>query len=279
MFRLLRAVTFAFAFCGFLVSILMDGAWAARDNSARATLPPFDPKEISITEKLGASVDYRNLKFRNEKNEEVLLSQYFRADKPVLVALVYYNCPSLCNLVLNGLLDSLKSQSWVPGKEFEVVTISIHTGETAELAASKKANYISELGKPEAASGWHFLVSPDDQVRKLADQLGFGYRKDPKTQEFAHSAALFILTPEAKISRYLYGVEYNPNQMRLALLEAAGGKIGTVIDRILMFCYRYDPNTRKYSVVLTRVMQVATLLTTVLVFLYLFWFWRKQQRT
>lgn len=276
MFRLLGAVTFAFVFFTMIGS--SDRAWAARDNSARATLPPFDPKEITITEKLGASVDIRGLKFRNEKNEEVLLSQYFRADRPVVLALVYYNCPSLCNLVLNGLLDSLKQQSWVPGKQFEVVTISIHTGETAELAAQKKATYIEELGKPEAAAGWHFLVSPDDQVRKLSEQVGFGYRKDPKTQEFAHSAALFILTPEGKISRYLYGVEYNSNQMRLALLESAGGKIGTVIDRILMFCYRYDPITRKYSVVLTRLMQVATLVTTVLVFLYLFWFWRKQQR-
>jgi protein SCO1/2 len=139
--------------------------------------------------------------------------------------------------------------------------VSIDPKEGAALATSKKAAYLATYGKPETASGWHFLTAEEAQVKRLADQVGFGYRYDPVQQQYAHSAGLFVLTPEGKISRYLYGIDYPVKDVRLALLEASSGKIGTIVDRLLLFCYRYDPQTRGYSFYLTRLMQVAAGLT------------------
>ena len=251
-------------------------------KEARASLEnlPFDPKDIAISEHLGGQVATHEIRLRDESGKEVQLSQYFGSRKPVLLALVYFECPSLCNLVLNGILKGVKALDWVPGQEFEIVTVSIKPQETPELAAKKKANYVQNLGpgKLGAADGWHFLTGSEEQTRKLADQVGFGYRWDPRTQEYAHSAAIFILTPEGKISRYLYGVDYSLKDLKLSLLEASGGKIGTVIDRILLFCYRYDPITRKYSVYLTRLLQGTSLGLTILLGGYLLLFWSRQRR-
>src|SRR5262249_30554951 len=144
-----------------------------------------------------------------------------------------------------------------PGNQFEVVVVSIDPRETTALALSKKSAYLASYGKPETALGWHFLTAEESQVRRLADQVGFGYRYDSAQQQYAHSAALFALTPEGKVSRYLYGIDYPVRDVRLALLEASSGKIGTIVDRLLLFCYRYDPQTHKYSVYLTRLMQAA----------------------
>jgi len=253
-----------------------------QQKQARASLQnlPFEPKEIAITEHLGDLVSVREIQLKDESGKDVVLSQYFTGKKPVLLALVYYECPSLCNLVLNGVLKGVKAMDWVPGLQFEIVTVSIKPQEGPELAAKKKATYVQNLGpgKLGAAEGWHFLTGSEAQVRKLADQVGFGYRWDPRTEEYAHSAGVFILTPEAKISRYLYGVDYSPKDLRLSLLEASGGKVGTVIDRILLFCYRYDPIARKYSVYLTRVMQTSALVTIVLFGAYLALFWFRQRR-
>lgn len=253
-------------------------------KAARAALEniPFDPKEIAITENLGGQVSKDQILLRDEAGKEVRLAQYLGTKKPVLLALVYYNCPSLCNLVLNGVIKAVKGMEWLPGSQFDVVAVSIDPKEGPEVAAKKKANYLEFLSKekPDAASesGWHFLTGAEDQVSKLAKEVGFGYRWDPRTEEYAHSAALFILTPEGKISRYLYGVDYSQKDLRLSLLEASGGKIGTVIDRILMFCYRYDPITRKYSIVLTRLMQVSSVLMTLFLGGYIALFWFSQRR-
>jgi protein SCO1/2 len=142
----------------------------------------------------------------------------------------------------------------------------------------KKESYIKAYGRPEAASGWHFLTGEESQIKKLADQVGFGYRYDEKEKQYAHSAAMYVLTPEGKISRYLYGVEYPNKDLRLALLEASNGKIGTVVDRFLLFCYRYDPNTRSYSIYLTKLMQTACGATMLIFGSYLFVFWRRQRK-
>jgi protein SCO1/2 len=165
---------------------------------------------------------------------------------------------------------------WIPGREFEIVNVSIDPRETPRLAAEKKAAYLSSYGRPEAGNGWHFLTGTEEQIKKLASQVGFGYRYDKRDQQYAHSAVLFALTPEGKISRYLYGIEYRPKDFRLALLEASSGKIGTVIDRLLLFCYRYDPITRKYSMVITKVLQFSSLVTVLLLGGYLVLFWRRQ---
>jgi len=252
---------------------------------AMATEVPSELKGVGITEHLGESVSIKELAFRDESGKPVHLSDYFRNGKPVLLALVYYECPNLCNFLLNGLNDGLKKLDWTPGQQFEIVTVSINPNETPELASKKKASYLQAYGRPEAASGWHFLTtqsadkdSGESHVRKLASQVGFGYRYDQIERQYAHSAALFVLTPEGRISRYLYGIEFRKQDLRLALLEASSGKIGTVIDRFLLFCYRYNPTTRKYSVVLTKLMQAGAAGTVLILGSYVAVFWIRQSR-
>ncbi len=238
---------------------------------------PADLKGIGITEKLGESISIQSLKFRDEKGEEVALSRYFQAKRPVLLALVYYACPNLCTLVLNGLVESAKQIDWHAGSQYEVVAVSIDHRETPELAAQKKVAYLKDLGQPESAEGWHFLVGQEEQVARLAKEVGFGFKYNPVDGQFAHGAALFVLTPEGKLSRILYGIQYRAQDLRLSLLEASSGTIGTILDRFLLFCYSYNPVTRKYSVVLTRVVQAGSAGTVLVFGSYLAFFWRRQR--
>lgn len=239
------------------------------------------PKQIQgleIVEHLGEQVSINELQFTNEKGEKLPLSHYFNKGKPVLLTMVYYGCPSLCNHILNGVVDSMKDLKYTPGKEFELVTVSIDHREGPDSAQLKKTSYLDLYGRPEAGKGWHFLTGDEANIKKLAQQIGFGFRWDNKQKEYAHGAAIFTLSPEGKISRYLYGVLFPKTDLKLALLEASQGKIGTIIDRFLMFCYRYDPATHRYSMTLTKVMQAGSA-TTVLAFGgYLAVFWRRQRK-
>lgn len=248
-----------------------------RDDAYHREIRP-EPKEIGITEHLGSQLPLSNFTFKDEAGKTVQLSSYFQKGHPVLLTLVYYECPNLCNFMLNGLLNSLKKLDWTPGEKFEIVTVSINPRESAELASRKKAAYISAYGRPNAASGWHFLTGEESQIRDLASQVGFGYRYDTNEKQYAHSAAIFALTPEGKISRTLYGIEFPDKDLRLALLEASHGKIGTVMDRLLLFCYKYDPQTRKYSVYLTKLMQAGCGSTMIVFGGYLMVFWRRQRK-
>lgn len=222
-----------------------------------------DMTGLGITEKLGTSIDL-GLSFYDETGKVVHLRDFFHAKKPVIISLAYYQCPMLCGVVLNGLVDGLKGLDWTPGKEFTLINVSFDTREKFALAAEKKRNLIDALGKPEAATGWHFLTSEESQIKTLATQLGFGYRWNENEKQFAHGAGIFVLTPEGKLSRVLYGIQYKPSDLRLSLLEAANGKIGTIVDRIVLFCYSYNPQTRQYSVVLTRVMQAGAIVTVLI---------------
>jgi protein SCO1/2 len=245
---------------------------------AHAQEIPAELKGIGITEHLGSHVSISQLTFKDESGRSVALSEYFKKGRPVLLALVYYECPNLCNFMLNGLVTSLKKLDWTPGEKFEIVAVSINPREGSELAIRKKDSYIKAYGRPQSAQGWHFLTGEEPQIQKLASEVGFGYRYDNREKQYAHSAAIFALTPDGKISRYLYGVEYPTRDLRLGLLEASSGKIGTVVDRFLLFCYRYDPLTRSYSIYLTKLMQVACGATTLIFGSYLFVFWRRQRK-
>jgi protein SCO1/2 len=239
------------------------------------------PKELNgagIVEKLGSAVPVSEITLRDEAGAPVVLGSLFRPGKPVILSLVYYECPNLCTLVLTGLLNVLKETIWLPGDQFDVITVSINPKEGADLAHAKKQNYLKSLGKPISEMGWRFLTGEEAQVRRLADSVGFGYRWDQESQQYAHSAALFALTPDGVLSRILYGVQFRPQDLKLALVEASRGKVGSVVDRILLFCYRYDPVTRKYSLVLTRVMQLASAGMILVMGLYLSIFWWKQRR-
>lgn len=245
-------------------------------SATRADEVPQVLQEIGIHEHLGGKVSVDSLHFKNEKGETVLLKDYVSSRKPVLLTLIYYECPNLCNFMLNGLVKTLQNFDWEPGKQFDIVTVSIDPSEGPALAERKKEAYVKSYGKPETIAGWHFLTGEESQIRQLASEVGFLYKKE--ADQYAHGAALYVLTPEGKISRYLYGIEFKPTDLKMALLEASNGKIGTVIDRILLFCYHYDPVTRKYSVVISRVMTGGMAGTAIFFGAYLATFWTRQRR-
>jgi protein SCO1/2 len=216
-------------------------------------------KEVGVDQKLNKQIPL-DLTFRDEHGQPVQLRDYF-GQKPVIISLVYYDCPMLCTQVLNGLESSLKLLPMDIGKQFNVVTVSIDPTERPVLAEAKQALYTGIYGRPGAAAGWHFLTGNEPQIRQLADALGFRYAYDPDSKQFAHASAITLLTPEGKISRYFYGIQYASRDLRLGLVEASKGKIGTPVDQVLLFCYHYDPVTGKYGLLISRVIQAAGALT------------------
>ncbi len=245
--------------------------------SAKAETP-LELRRAEITEKLGAQVDIQNLNFKNEEGQPVKLSQFFASGKPVVLTLVYYNCPGLCNFLLNGFTNSVRTLGWTIGKEFEVVTVSISPKEKSDIAKPKKANYLKEYGRLDADKGWHFLTGEEPQIQKLASEVGFGYFYDEKTKEYAHSAGIFVLTPTGKVSRVLYGIDYPNRDLKLSLLEASEGKIGTAFDRFLMFCYQYDPASRGYAFQAMRLVQVTSALMVLVLAVWIGRFWLSQRK-
>jgi protein SCO1/2 len=239
---------------------------------------PAGLEGVGIVEKLGTSIPLNTFRFKDESNQDVEFAKFFSRGRPVLLNFVYYECTSLCTFVLNGVVDSLKRVDLVPGRDFELVTVSIDPKDTAELATKKKKNYLKAYGRAEAAAGWHFLISPTDAAQKLADAVGFQYKYIEAEKQFSHPAATFVLTPEGKLSRVLYGIEYQPRDLKLALAEASTSKISNVVERFLLYCYRYDPNSRKYTFYATRLVQAGSLLMILCLGGYMWFFWRKERK-
>ncbi len=217
---------------------------------------PAELEGVGITEHLGAQVTIDRLHFKNELGASVVLSDYFNKKKPVILMLIYLQCPHLCNLVLNGLMESLRSQDWTIGNQFDLIAVSIDPQETPELASKKKLNYLQIYRRPHAEDGWHFLTGEEAQIHALADQTGFHYKYLEKEKQYSHAAAIFILTPQGKISRYLYGTTFKSNDLRLGLLEASVEKIGSVTDRLLLFCFHFDPSKNSYTLRIWRIIQI-----------------------
>ncbi len=236
---------------------------------------PQQLEGVGIDEKLGQPVDL-NLTFTAENGYPVALKQFFHKDKPVILDLVYYSCPMLCTLVLNGQTTALQNIPGTAGKDFEVVTISIDPTETFGLAQQKRTAYLEQYGRP--TNGWHFLVDRDGNVKKLAEQVGFRYKYDPEQKQYAHMAAIMMLTPEGKVSRYLYGVKFNPRDVRLALAEAADSKFSLSVDRVLLYCYHYDPEAHGYVLFATNVMRAGGVLTVLVLIVVLIRLWRRERR-
>ncbi len=248
--------------------------------TATAQVVEEHPKELNgvdIVEHLGQKIPL-NLTFTDDNGKQVTLGEYFKDGKPVILNLVYYDCPMLCNLVLNGLTEGIKKLAWTPGQQFRMVTISFNPREDYHLAYAKKANYLNSLGKPGADAGWSFLVGAEDQSKALADAIGFKYYWDPKQQQYAHAAATFILSGDGTISRYLYGIDYSEQNLRLALLEASEGKIGNSVDRLILYCYHYDPSAKGYVVFAGNVMRLGGALTVSLLIIFLIIMWRREKR-
>ncbi len=243
-------------------------AWALLSSPAHAQLQgpvqdigvrPDLLKDVGVDQKLNQSVPL-DLTFRDEHGKPVQLAQYF-GQKPVILSLVYYNCPMLCTQVLNGLESSLKLIPLDIGKQFDVVTVSIDPTERPVLAEAKQALYTGLYGRPNAAEGWHFLTGDEPQIRQLANAVGFRYAYDPGSKQFAHASAIMVLTREGKISRYFYGIQFPSRDLRLGLVEASEGKIGSPVDQVLLFCYHYDPSTGKYGLLISRLIQAAGAIT------------------
>jgi len=214
-------------------------------------------RQVGIDQKPGRQIPLE-LPFRNEEGKTVHLGDYF-GKRPAVLALVYYECPMLCGQVLDGLLGGLKALSLEPGRQFDILTISFNAKENSQLAARKKASYVKRYGRAGGAAGWHFLTGDQDAIDRLTEAAGFRYAYDPSSRQFAHASGIMVLTPEGKISRYLLGIEYEPRDLKLALLEASRGRIGSTADRLLLYCYQYDPASGKYGPVIMRIVRVSSI--------------------
>jgi protein SCO1/2 len=227
----------------------------AGQPTVKGNLPPA-LSNIGIDQRLNEQVPL-DLQFTDEQGRTVRLGDYFHPGRPVIVSMVYYDCPMLCGEVMQGMASAFKALKFTPGKEYEVVTVSIDPREKHELAAAKKKTFIERLGRPEAAAGWHFLTGQKPQIDALADAIGWHYHYDAKLDQFAHAAGIVLVTPEGKISQYYYGIEYSARDMRLGIIEASQNHIGTVVDKVLLFCYHYDPRSGKYGAVVMNIVRLA----------------------
>jgi protein SCO1/2 len=233
--------------------------WAAGQENAAVTPPQL--RGVGIDQRLNQQVPL-DLKFRDETGQTVTLGSYF-GKKPVILSLVYYSCPMLCTMAENGLLNTLRDVKLNIGEQFDVVTASFDPNDKPELAMAKKGVYVGLYGRPAARHGWHFLVGDQPEIQALTQAVGFHYNYIPETRQFAHATAIMVLTPQGKVSRYFYGIQYPARDVRLALVEASGEKIGSPVDAVLLYCCQYDPATGRYGVVVSRILKIAGLITLV----------------
>src|SRR5262249_42997969 len=241
--------------------------WGGAASMAQAPppgVPPEDTTGIGIFEHLGSQVPL-DLAFTDDKGAAVTLRDYFRGDRPVVLLLVYYSCPSMCNDLLNGLTDSLRKLEWTAGDQFRIVTVSIDPRETSELAGNKKLGYIDYYKRPAAADGWAFLTGKQESITALASAVGFGYRYEERTGLFTHAATVMVCTPGGKLSRYINDLVIDPATLKLALTEAAEGTIGSPMQALMLrWCYMYDPSQGRYVVAARKVMAIGGALTVLL---------------
>ena len=252
---------------GIVVGLLASTAWG-QGMSKGIMSPPANVRppyltNVGIEQRLDSQVP-PDLAFTDDTGRAVKLGDYF-GKKPLILNLVYYNCPMLCGEALAGLSASMKMVKFEVGNEFEVVTVSFNPREAPPLAAAKKAEYVKRYGRPNAAAGWHFLTGPADSINALTKAVGFQYQYDAAKNQYAHATAIMVLTPQGRISRYFYGVEFPPKDLRMGLVEASQGKIGNAVDQVLLYCYHYDPATGKYGAIVSNMLKVGGALTILFV--------------
>ena len=258
---------FAFAIA---LSMVLASMANAHDDTRPAAL-----RDVAFEQKLDGQIP-RDLNFVDERGAAVRLANYF-GRKPVILNFVYYKCQDLCPLLLDGITRTLRALAFDVGKEFDVVTVSIDASDSAALAAAKKKDFSTRYGRSGAEAGWHFLRGDESAIHKLTEAAGFHYNYDPRTGEFAHATGIVLVTPKGKISRYYYGIDFSPRDLRLGLIEAASGKIGTPIDQLLLFCYHYDPVTGKYGLVITNVIRLAGVGTVFILAGFIFLLLRRER--
>jgi protein SCO1/2 len=251
-------------------------SWASPAAAQLNLGVPHELQGVDVEEKPNAQVPL-DAPFVAEDGSPIRLRDLMRPDRPVILQLGYNRCPMLCNLVLNGAVNGLKGVDWNAGDQFDLVSISVAPTETPELAKVKKDGYVLEYGRDGATRGFRFLTGPAASSHAVADAVGFRFREQ-ENGEIAHAAVLFVLTPEGRVSRYLYGTKFDPKDLRLALLEASEGKIGTTLDRFILWCHVYDPDARGYVLFAVRLMQLGGLVTLVVLGAGLFWLFRSGSR-
>jgi len=241
----------------FAICLIVCGLFV-QANSQPAMMKPPVLKDVGIDQLLNNQVPL-DLEFKDETGRTVKLQEYFKG-KPVILSLVYYDCPQLCSLTLNGLMNVLKTLPMKPGKDFTALTISFDPKEKPELASQKRDGYLNKLANPEANDGWHFLTGEEEAIKQLTRSVGFRFIWDPVSKQYAHTSALIIITPEGKVSRYFYPGDvlsnFEPRDIRFGLLDASGNKIGTLADQVILYCYQYDPERGVYNLVLMRLMRI-----------------------
>jgi protein SCO1 len=259
----------------FVLTLLVSSACAQMNNgvmSPPANTRPPRLENVGIEQHLDAQVP-PSLTFRDEAGKTVKLGDYF-GRKPLILNLVYYNCTMLCGEALAGLASAMRLVKFDVGNEFDVVTVSFDPHETPEMAAAKKKDYVGRYGRAGAAAGWHFLTGQPDSINALTKAVGFQYQYDPQTNQYAHATAIMVLTPQGRISRYFYGVDFPPKDLRMGLVEASQGKIGNAVDAVLLFCYHYDPESGKYGAMVANILRLAAAATILILGTLFFILWR-----
>jgi protein SCO1/2 len=248
------------------IALLAATAWGQAMSkgimSPPANVRPPYLQNVGIEQHLDAQVP-PDLTFTDDTGRTVKLGDYF-GTKPLILNLVYYNCTMLCGEALAGLSGSMKMVKFDVGNQFDVITVSFNPQETPAIAAAKKQEYLKRYGRPGAASGWHFLTGPAESINAITKAVGFQYQYDPRSNQYAHATAIMVLTPQGRISRYFYGVDYPPKDLRMGLVEASQGKIGNAVDQVLLYCYHYNPETGKYGAVITNILRLAAGFTILL---------------
>ena len=257
------------------VTLLAASAQSQMNNGIMA--PPANTRpprleNVGIEQHLDAQVP-PDLIFRDETGKTVKLGDYF-GRKPLILNLVYYNCTTLCGEALAGLASAMRLVKFDVGNEFDVVTVSFDPRETPEMAAAKKKDYVARYGRANAAAGWHFLTGQPESINALTKAVGFQYQYDAKTNQYAHATAIMVLTPQGRISRYFYGVDFPPKDLRMGLVEASQGKIGNAVDAVLLYCYHYNPETGKYGAMVANILRLAAAATVLIMGIFLFILWR-----
>lgn len=259
-----------------LLHMALCGAATRALAQDRKEAAPEALRGVGVTEKLDARVPM-DMPFTDQDGKRATLGQYLGKGRPVILLLGYLECPMLCTLVLNGLTEAIQGINWAPGKQFDIVFVSIDPAETPTLARLKKQAYVKEYGKPESEAGWHFLTGNKNSIAVLADAVGFGYAYDRTREQYAHPAVLMFLTPDGRMSRYLAGIKYEPRDVKLALFEAADGKIGTRAEQVYLSCYHYDAAQGAYAPAAVRIMQLGAAMTVLLLGVALAGFWARER--
>lgn len=256
---------------GALVSLGGSGeVWAQRSGQSREQL-----KGVGIDRQLGTAVP-QDLTFRNAAGETVTIGQYLDGDTPVILNLVYHNCPMLCGLMLDGFTSSLQSLEWTPGQQFRILTVSFNHREGSKIARSKKATYVERLDREGAAEGWHFLTGSKQSIRRLTDAVGFQFHWVPEKKEYAHPTTQIFLSGKGEVTRYIYGIEIPGGDVRKALVEASNGTVGNAIDQAAMYCFQFDPEKNTYTADAFNIMKIGSVLTVLILGGVLFVFWRRE---